>query len=88
MTYHGSCLCGKIHYEVTGEFEQFFFCHCKSCRKDTGSAHAANLFVDGASVVLKKYQPYCIFCKNATDVENYKGKNVCKSCLEELKGGK
>ncbi|MFZ5988042.1 MAG: AbrB/MazE/SpoVT family DNA-binding domain-containing protein [Bacillota bacterium] len=45
-------------------------------------------FVDGASVVLKKYQPYCIFCKNATDVENYKGKNVCKSCLEELKGGK
>lgn len=46
------------------------------------------IFVDGASVVLKKYQPYCVFCKDSTDIENYKGKNVCKSCLKELKGGK
>ncbi|KGE70854.1 GFA family protein [Spirochaeta lutea] len=44
MKHQGSCLCGSITYEVTGEFEQFFLCHCASCRKDTGSAHAANLF--------------------------------------------
>lgn len=40
----GSCLCGKVKYEVEGEFESFFLCHCKFCQKDTGSAHAANLF--------------------------------------------
>ncbi|ACL05884.1 glutathione-dependent formaldehyde-activating GFA [Desulfatibacillum aliphaticivorans] len=44
MIYKGSCLCGKIRFEVDGEFENFFLCHCERCRKDTGSAHAANLF--------------------------------------------
>lgn len=42
--YQGSCLCGAVHFEVEGDFEQFFLCHCEYCRKDTGSAHAANLF--------------------------------------------
>lgn len=40
----GSCLCQKVRFEVEGEFENFFLCHCKHCQKDTGSAHAANLF--------------------------------------------
>jgi hypothetical protein len=40
----GSCLCGEVKYEVIGEFESFYLCHCNRCRKDTGSAHAANLF--------------------------------------------
>lgn len=40
----GSCLCGEIKFEVDGPFERFFLCHCEYCRKDTGSAHAANLF--------------------------------------------
>jgi hypothetical protein len=44
MKYRGSCLCGSIKYEIIGKFEKFFFCHCKSCRKDTGSVYAANLF--------------------------------------------
>lgn len=40
----GSCLCGKVKFEVEGSFQSFFLCHCKYCQKDTGSAHAANLF--------------------------------------------
>lgn len=40
----GSCLCGTVQFQISGEFEAFFLCHCKRCRKDTGSAHAANLF--------------------------------------------
>lgn len=40
----GSCLCGEARFEVEGAFERFFLCHCEHCRKDTGSAHAANLF--------------------------------------------
>jgi hypothetical protein len=40
----GSCLCGEVSFEVSGEFENFFLCHCKYCQKDTGSAHAANIF--------------------------------------------
>jgi hypothetical protein len=42
--YSGSCLCAKVAFEIIGEFEGFFLCHCSRCRKETGSAHAANLF--------------------------------------------
>ena len=41
----GSCVCGKVSYEITPPFKVFQFCHCSRCRKFTGSAHAANLFV-------------------------------------------
>ena len=44
MKYFGSCLCGEVTYEIEGTFETFYLCHCRRCRKDTGSAHAANLF--------------------------------------------
>jgi len=46
----GSCLCGEVRFEVLGEFERFFLCHCGRCRKDTGSAHAANLFSSTAKL--------------------------------------
>lgn len=40
----GSCQCGQVQFEVAGDFESFYLCHCRYCQKDTGSAHAANLF--------------------------------------------
>lgn len=40
----GSCLCKQVIYEITGPVEAFHWCHCSRCRKETGSAHAANLF--------------------------------------------
>jgi hypothetical protein len=49
-THLGSCLCGEIRFEIVGDFERFFLCHCGRCRKDTGSAHAANLFSSTAKV--------------------------------------
>lgn len=48
--YSGSCLCGEVRFEVEGEFERFYLCHCEYCRKDTGSAHAANLFSTTAAL--------------------------------------
>ncbi len=41
----GSCFCNKISYEIAGNIGIFQYCHCSRCRKVTGSAHAANLFV-------------------------------------------
>lgn len=46
----GSCLCGEICFEIEGDFESFYLCHCGRCRKDTGSAHAANLFSTTATL--------------------------------------
>lgn len=42
---NGSCLCGGVSYEVTGNLGIFQYCHCSRCRKFTGGAHAANLIV-------------------------------------------
>jgi hypothetical protein len=50
MEYLGSCLCQGIKFKVTGDFESFYLCHCNYCRKDTGSAHAANLFSSNAKL--------------------------------------
>ena len=48
--YAGSCLCGQVRFQVEGKFERFYLCHCDYCRKDTGSAHAANLFSSTATL--------------------------------------
>ena len=44
-TLNGSCLCGAVKYEVTGEPRRFYHCHCSRCRKVTGTGHASNLFL-------------------------------------------
>lgn len=41
----GSCLCGTIRYEVTGELGPIVFCHCSQCRKAQGAAFGANAAV-------------------------------------------
>lgn len=46
----GSCLCGKVAFEVTGTPFKFLYCHCRSCQKSSGSVHAANLAFPGGSV--------------------------------------
>ena len=42
------------------------------------------IFVDGESITLRKYQPACIFCDNAKDIINYKGKNICPDCIRAM----
>ena len=43
------------------------------------------VYVDGEYIMLKKYEPACVFCGDAKDVVNVKGKNVCRKCLDEMK---
>jgi len=45
---------------------------------------ALEIFVDDNKIILKKYEPSCIFCSNADDVIYFKGKLVCKSCIENM----
>lgn len=40
----GSCLCGDVAYEVDGEFQRVFNCHCSRCRRTHAAAHATNGF--------------------------------------------
>ena len=52
---------------------------------DISERDSLEIYVDGNSVILKKYEPDCIFCGNARDVINFKGKNICPACLAEIK---
>ena len=43
------------------------------------------VFVDGEDIILRKYQPACLFCGSQEDVVEYRGKNICRACLEQLR---
>ncbi len=46
----GACLCGKVSFRLKGIAEAFYLCHCKRCRKATGTAHAANIFTEPGNI--------------------------------------
>lgn len=46
---------------------------------------AVEIFVDNDKIILKKYEPSCIFCGNADQVSDFYGKLVCSDCIEKLK---
>ncbi|EPB8155449.1 AbrB/MazE/SpoVT family DNA-binding domain-containing protein [Clostridium perfringens] len=52
---------------------------------DIAEKDALEIYVDGEQIILKKYEPACVFCGDAREVVNYRGKNICKKCLEEMK---
>jgi hypothetical protein len=60
---NGSCLCGAIAYQVRRPLVFFQYCHCSRCRKSSGAAHGANIFVKAAQFawtrgeeVVKRYE--------------------------------
>ena len=63
VTLKGSCLCGSVRYEISGELLRFYHCHCQRCRKTTSTGHATNLMVKTESFnwihgaeLLKRYK--------------------------------
>lgn len=43
------------------------------------------IYVEGEQIVLKKYNPSCIFCSGKENIFVYQGKNVCENCINDLK---
>ncbi|PSV99581.1 GFA family protein [Photobacterium lipolyticum] len=79
--HQGSCLCGSVKYELLGDFQSFFLCHCTRCQKDTGSAHAANLFAKASTLT---------WLQGEYDVKTYQypnslhAKSFCQQCGSAL----
>lgn len=53
---------------------------------DIAEKDSLEIFVEDDRIILKKYEPACVFCGNADEVVNYKGKNVCVQCLDDMAG--
>ncbi len=43
------------------------------------------LFTEPDAIVMKKYAMRCTFCSSGDDLEEYRGKTICRRCLTELK---
>ena len=43
------------------------------------------IFVDEDKIVLKNYEPSCVFCGNVENVQYYRGKLICRKCLDEIR---
>lgn len=81
ITLKGSCLCGAVQYEVSGDLQRFYHCHCARCRKSSGTGHASNLMLMNAALIfahgeslLKRYKvpeaerftrQFCAHCGSA-----------------------
>ena len=52
---------------------------------DIAEKDSLEIYMDGSAIILKKYQPACVFCDDTKDVVLFHGKNVCAKCLKELK---
>ena len=51
---------------------------------DINLKDSLEIYVDGENVILKKYSPACIFCGEAADITDFKGKNICPDCLKDI----
>jgi hypothetical protein len=80
-THSGSCLCGAVQYKVDGDFERFYLCHCQHCRKDSGSAHAANLFSTSAALTWVLGKDNVVFFNLPSTRHSRSFCSVCGSAL-------
>lgn len=51
---------------------------------DIAERDSLEIYVDGDKIILRKYEPACIFCGNASNVEHFRGKNVCRDCIQAI----
>lgn len=52
---------------------------------DIAEKDSLEIYVDDDRIILRKYEPTCVFCGSSKDVISFKGKNICPACLNELK---
>ncbi len=54
---------------------------------DIAERDELEIYLEQDRIILKKFEPACIFCGNAQNLVNYRGKNVCRKCAEEMNKG-
>lgn len=49
---------------------------------------ALEIFTEGETIILRKYAPLCYICGNSEKLSNFKGKMICKDCVETIKSSR
>jgi hypothetical protein len=76
MTYSGSCFCGAVHVEASGEPDNMGYCHCGSCRSwSAGPVNAFTLWQPENVRVTSGQDHVATFQKSAFSLRDY-----CAKC--------
>ena len=51
---------------------------------DIAERDELEIYLDDDKVVLKKYEPSCIFCGSSCGLVTYHGRNICMECIENM----
>ena len=51
---------------------------------DIAERDELEIFIEGDRIILKKYEPSCIFCNSVRGLTLYEGKNVCRDCIRKM----
>ena len=51
---------------------------------DIAERDELEIFMDNDKIVLKKFEPSCIFCNADENLISFKGKNVCQTCARHM----
>lgn len=49
-----------------------------------GEKEPLEIYTDEDKIILKKYEPACVFCGSTVEVQIYRGKMVCRECAEAV----
>ena len=75
----GSCLCGAVSYSISGDAQKFYHCHCKRCRKATGTGHASNIIMMDVEQLEWHQGEENLTWYKVPDAERF-ATNFCKTC--------
>ena len=51
---------------------------------DIAEKDPIEIYVDGTSIVLKKFESNCVFCGNTKNLVTYKDKFICDDCSKKI----
>ncbi len=51
---------------------------------DIDKDSSLEIYVDNENIILKKYQPACIFCSSTNGILQHENRNVCEDCRKAI----
>lgn len=72
----GSCLCGKVTFELSAEPKAISHCHCKMCQKQHGAAFATYASIPKSQLVYLSGQINLTAYKSSGNIS----RKFCSSC--------
>lgn len=53
---------------------------------DIAERDELEIFLENDQIVMRKFEPCCIFCNSSARLVSFRGKNICRDCIESISG--